>query len=126
MTIRALIAAMGCMLVAAAAPPEMSAAPGAWEIKLPGEPVRAVCVGDEGALVQIGHRGLSCASRLIARDRSDVTYRYDCPGRGWGQTRLHFTSPASARIDTQGIEAGVPFAHVAEARRTGSCPMPVR
>jgi hypothetical protein len=100
------------------------AAPGLWEIAgLPGAkaPVRE-CVGDIAALAQYEHRRKSC-SRSVVSDQDDSTViQYNCPGGGFGRSKLTLITPRSLRIETQGISDGLPFNYVLQTRRVGDCP----
>ena len=95
---------------------------GRWQIgDAQGGASRSVCVGDPLALVQLEHRGVSCDREVVASEASAATVQYTCPGRGFGHTSIRVETPRLARIDTQGLVDGRPFAYRAEARRVGNC-----
>lgn len=95
--------------------------PGLWEITAEGQPPRKLCLADAGPLIQVRHGAAPCMRVLIAQDRFGATVHYSCPGAGWGRTTLRVDSPRRARIDTQGIADGAPFAYRAAGRRLGDC-----
>jgi hypothetical protein len=95
--------------------------PGLWQLRIPGEPARNICLGDPAALMQLRHSGVACSRLVIENERTSATVHYSCPGAGWGRTTLRITTPRSARIDTQGIAANAPFDVSVDARRTGDC-----
>ena len=80
----------------------------------------AICLGDRGALVQLQHRGLACRRSVVGRGPDRVEVRYNCPV-GFGQTTVRVETPRLARIESQGVDNGVPFGFRAEARRVGPC-----
>jgi hypothetical protein len=118
------------LLTVAAAPPVKpkalaAASPGVWEIT--GQPgargAQRMCVRDLATLAQIEQRRAQC-TRVVIRDQPTSTeIHYTCTGGGFGQTTIELITPRSLRIETQGIEAGAPFHYVAQARRTGDCPV---
>ena len=60
-------------------------------------------------------------SIVIAAAASRVTVQYTCPGNGYARTSIRRETPALVQLESQGIEGGLPFQFIAEARRTGSC-----
>jgi hypothetical protein len=95
---------------------------GRWQIgEAKGAGARSLCLGDPAALVQLEHRGISCGREVIASEAGGATIHYTCPGRGFGQTSIRVETPRLARIDTQGLVDGRPFAYRVEARKVGSC-----
>lgn len=84
-------------------------------------PPRLVCLRDPMMLVQIEHGPAACRRQIVASDEAGGTVQYRCAGRGFGHTRIVVETPRIARIDTQGIVDGRPFAWRAEARRVGVC-----
>ena len=95
---------------------------GRWQIGDParGAP-RSICLGDPAALIQLEHEGLACQREVIAGEANGATVQYSCPGRGYGHTSIRIETPRVARIDTQGLADGRPFAYRVEARRVGAC-----
>ncbi|MGF1549413.1 MAG: DUF3617 domain-containing protein [Sphingomonadaceae bacterium] len=97
---------------------------GMWQIRdldNPGaRPIR-LCLGDARRLFNLHHRGLNCSVTVISDGPQDVTVRYTCPAEGFGQTDIHVETPRLARISSQGLLRGVPFALNGQARRIGSC-----
>jgi hypothetical protein len=94
---------------------------GKWVIRGGDGTERALCLREPVALVQLEHRGLACSGEVVASDGDGGTVQYDCPGRGYGHTSIRVETPRLARIDTQGLIDGRPFAYRAEARKTGAC-----
>ena len=95
---------------------------GRWQIsEAQGAPGRSVCLGDPVALVQLEHQGVACGQEVLAREANAATVQYSCPGRGFGHTSIRVETPRLARIDTQGLVDGRPFAYRVEARRVGAC-----
>ncbi|TVV75036.1 DUF3617 domain-containing protein [Sphingomonas solaris] len=96
--------------------------PGQWQLQVPGEPARTMCVANPEALFQIRHRAGACTRLVIADEKASATMHYSCPGTGWGRTTVRVSTPASVRIATQGIADNAPFDFTAQARRIGDCP----
>lgn len=95
---------------------------GRWVVReIEGPQRHSLCLGSSTALVQLEHRGVACSGEILATDGSGGTIHYTCPGRGFAQTSVHVETPRLARIDTQGLLDGRPFAYRAEARRVGAC-----
>lgn len=95
---------------------------GRWQIGDPaGGAPRSICLGDPALLVQLEHSGASCGLEVIASDANGATVQYSCAGRGYGHTSIRVETPRLARIDTQGLADGRPFAYRVEARRVGVC-----
>ena len=85
------------------------------------KPPRFLCLRDPMALVQIEHGPTQCTRRVLSSDAAGGTVQYRCSGRGFGHTRVVVETPRIARLDTQGIVDGRPFAWRGEARRVGAC-----
>ncbi|MFN3945470.1 MAG: DUF3617 domain-containing protein [Allosphingosinicella sp.] len=99
--------------------------PGLWTLKDRdgARPLPSICIAqDRGMLMQIQHGSAACTRLVIAQDAKSATVHYTCPGAGFGRTSLRLETPRLARIDSQGIHDGAPFAFRAEARRAGPCP----
>ncbi len=95
---------------------------GRWQIVDSEGGIRhSLCLGDPMQLVQLEHRGGACSRELVSSATGGGTVQYSCPGRGFGHTTVHVETPRLARIDTQGLLNGRPFAYRAEARRVGAC-----
>ncbi|HEX8645175.1 MAG TPA: hypothetical protein VF702_14795 [Allosphingosinicella sp.] len=95
---------------------------GLWELRnLDGRGrFEAICLGDPGALVQLQHRRASCTRSVVAQTRDQLEVRYSCPA-GFGQTTIRIEGKRLARIESQGVDNGVPFGFRAEARRIRAC-----
>ena len=99
------------------------ASPGMWEVEgLPGAktPTRE-CVADVSALAQYEHRKQSCTLSVLSGDGESTLFQYNCPGGGFGRSKLTLITPRSLRIETQGISDGLPFNYTLQARRVGDC-----
>lgn len=97
--------------------------PGLWEVQLRegSAPAVQLCLDSGRRLIQIRHPREAC-QRLVIEDKPGaVTVQYSCPANGYGRTSVRFENPRLAQIETQGIDGGLPFNFVAEARRIGSC-----
>jgi hypothetical protein len=96
--------------------------PGRWQLRdAAGAPQRSVCLADPTSLVQLEHQGVSCGREVLASEDGGATVEYSCPGRGFGRTSIRVETPRLARIDTQGLADGRPFAYRVEARKVGAC-----
>ncbi|HEX2764363.1 MAG TPA: hypothetical protein VHM92_11065 [Allosphingosinicella sp.] len=96
--------------------------PGRWQLKdSGGATVRSVCLGDPTALLTVEHEDAVCGSELISTDETGGTVQYTCPGHGFGHSSVRVETARLARIDTQGVLDGRPFAYRAEARKIGPC-----
>lgn len=117
-----LVAAPAFALAPSALPLLSSIEGGRWLVHSSegGSGERTICLGDAMALAQIEHGG-GCSSEILASDVHGGTVRYNCQGRGFGQTQLRVETPRLVSIDTQGLIEGRPFAYRAQARRIGSC-----
>ena len=94
---------------------------GRWQLRgADGQP-RSICLGDPAAFVQLEHSGLACEQEILADSKGGATVQYTCPGRGYGHTGIRIETPRLARIDTQGLVDGRPFAYRVEAKKVGSC-----
>lgn len=124
--------ALGLAGFAAVAAPVFAVAPadreilaqlerGRWQLRDSAGAPRSICLGDAALLVQLEHPGLSCEREIIASDKGGATVQYSCPGRGFGHTSIRIETPRLARIDTQGLLDGRPFAYRSEARKVGTC-----
>ena len=98
-------------------------APGLWEIAgVPGARVPArECVRDVAALAQFEHRTRTCSLKVLSDGLSSAVVQYNCPGAGFGRSKLTVITPRSIRIETQGISGNLPFNYLLQARRVGDC-----
>ncbi len=97
-------------------------AKGAWMIKYrDGSPDRKICLRTGQELIQLRHRESGCNQFVVEDGATKVTVQYTCPGNGYGRTSIRRETPALVQLESQGIEGGLPFQLVAEARRTGPC-----
>lgn len=97
---------------------------GLWQLRpLDGRrnPPAPVCLGDPEQLAQLQHLRRNCGRRLVAAARDSVTLSYECPSIGSGHTTIRVETSRLARIESQGLDNGIPFAFRAEARRIGPC-----
>ena len=126
-------AVVSVALLAAAAPPAdgrnrgilASLEPGLWQLRNLADPrarLPSLCIGDPSLLLHVQHGAGPCRGEMLEAGASELTVRYSCGQRGIGRTTLSLETPRLVRIDTQGMEGGVPFAFRAEARRVGACP----
>lgn len=125
------VAVLAVALTASAAAGENAAGdalgritPGQWQVRERGAtpPPVMMCVRDAQGLARLRHAGALCRSFVVENTLRRATVHYECPGKGYGQTTLRVESTGVARLDSQGVERGVPFAFTAEARRLGPCP----
>lgn len=95
---------------------------GEWTIKYrDGSPDRKICLRSGQELIQLRHKESGCNQFVVEDGAAKVTVQYTCPGNGYGRTSIRRETPALVQLESQGIEGGLPFQFVAEARRTGSC-----
>jgi hypothetical protein len=101
--------------------------PGLWELRNLGgrQGFAPVCLGDPAALVQLQHRRTACTRSVVARARDTLEVRYTCPA-AFGQTTIRVEGPRLARIESEGVDNGIPFGFRVEARRIGRCLPPRR
>jgi len=95
--------------------------PGQWRLTEAGGRTREVCVADVASLFQLRSRAGRCSRLVVEDDASSATVNYTCPGVGHGQTTISPETGRLMRIDSQGINRGVPFDLSIEARRIGDC-----
>ena len=95
---------------------------GEWTIKYrDGSPDRKICLRSGQELIQLRHRESGCNRFVVEDAATKVTVQYTCSGNGYGRTSIRRETPALVQLESQGIEGGLPFQFIAEARRTGSC-----
>lgn len=95
--------------------------PGQWEVLEPAATPVLLCVRDPQDLARLRHIGAQCRNFVVENTLRRATVHYECPGKGYGQTTLRVQTAGQATLDSQGVEAGVPFAFTAQARRVGPC-----
>lgn len=95
---------------------------GLWQLREAGGEARSMCVRDPASLFQLRGRGAACSRFVIENGERSATVHYTCPGSGHGRTTISVETPRLIRIDSEGIDAGAPFAVEIEARRIGTCP----
>ncbi|MDP3551836.1 MAG: hypothetical protein Q8R81_15760 [Novosphingobium sp.] len=95
---------------------------GQWEVRARDDgSTFKICVDNGRKLIQIRHQREACRRFVVDDTAEMVTVHYTCPTNGYGHTSVRFENPRLARLETQGIDNGLPFNFVAEARRTGPC-----
>lgn len=110
------------LLLGGASLPRAMTGPGEWEIgKNASARGERVCLPDPAMLMQWEHRGKACSRNILNAtiDRAEV--QYQCPGGGFGTSRVQVITPRSVKVSTQGIKDGLPFAYTVHARRVGNC-----
>jgi hypothetical protein len=95
---------------------------GLWQLRSleGGGGMAAICLGDRALLAQLRHRGQDCRRTVVAAGADSVEVRYNCPA-AFGQTTIRVETSRLARVESQGVDNGVPFGFRAEARRVGPC-----
>ncbi len=96
---------------------------GLWEVSSSAAGINAakMCFADPAALARFEHRSAKCSLAVISDTPSEAVVDYQCPGGGFGRTRLTVLTPRSMRIETQGISGNAPFAYTLQVRRVGDC-----
>ena len=111
------------LLVGGASLPRAMAGPGEWEIsKTASARGERVCLPDPAMLMQWEHRRKPCARTILNSSIDQAELHYNCPGGGFGTSRVQVLTPRSVKISTQGIADGLPFGYDVHARRVGDCP----
>ena len=97
-------------------------AKGEWTIKYrDGSHDRKICLRSGQELIQLRHKDSGCNRFVVEDAAAKVTVQYTCPGNGYARTSIRRETPALVQLESQGIEGGLPFQFIAEARHTGSC-----
>lgn len=97
-------------------------AKGEWMIKYrDGSADRRICVRSGAELIQLRHRQPDCSQFVVEDGAARVTVQYTCPGNGYGRTSMRRETGSLVQLESQGIDDGMPFQLLAEARRTGPC-----
>ena len=97
---------------------------GLWQVRIVGArqvAPRPICLGDRAMLAQLRHRDYRCTRTVSASTPNSVTINYECAGVASGMSTVRVETSRLARIESQGIDNGLPFAFRAEARRVGTC-----
>ncbi len=96
---------------------------GLWEVSrsATGHNPTRICVATPDMLAQFEHRQQRCARTVVSDSGSETVISYNCPGGGFGQSKMTLITPRTLRIDTQGISDNLPFHYQLHARRIGSC-----
>ena len=111
------------LLVGGASLPRAMAGPGEWEIsKTASARGERVCLPDPAMLMQWEHRRKPCARTILNSSIDQAELQYNCPGGGFGTSRVQVLTPRSVKISIQGIADGLPFGYDVHARRVGDCP----
>jgi hypothetical protein len=119
-----LLICSGSLLVAATVPHALApAAGGLWEVSRSanGHNPTRICVMSPDLLANFEHRQQRCARKVVSDSGTETLISYNCPGGGFGQSKMTLITPRSLRIDTQGISDNFPFHYQLYARRVGDC-----
>jgi hypothetical protein len=122
--LRTAAAVLSLALVGASSPPVLSQiSSGLWEISgSRGGPATHLCVPQPPLLAQVEHRSAKCSLTVLRNDAGSAVIEYNCPGAGFGHSKITMLTPRSVRIETQGIADYAPFGYVVRAKRVGNCP----
>jgi hypothetical protein len=96
---------------------------GLWEVSrsATGHNPTRICVATPDLLAQFEHRQQRCTRKIVSDVGSETLISYNCPGGGFGQSKMTLITPRTLRIDTQGISENLPFHYQLHARRIGAC-----
>jgi hypothetical protein len=94
---------------------------GEWTLRAPDGSTRSMCVTDPQVLLQLQHRGATCSRFVVEDGALGGRITYSCPGIGTGATRVVVETPRLIRIESQGINRGLPYSFEYEGRRSGAC-----
>lgn len=94
---------------------------GEWTLRAADGTTRSICITDPQVLLQLQHRGASCTRFVVEDGSSGGRVTYSCPGIGNGATRVVVETPRLIRLESQGINRGLPYSFEYEGRRTGGC-----
>lgn len=94
-----------------------------WEVSRSanGHNPTRICVASADLLAQFEHRQRRCARTVVSDNGNEALISYNCPGGGFGQSKMTLITPRTLRIDTQGISDNLPFHYQLHARRVGDC-----
>jgi len=111
-------------VAAASVPRALSPALGGlWEVSrsASGHNPTRICVASPDLLAQFEHRQQRCQRTIVSDSGVETLISYNCPGGGFGQSKMTLITPRTLRIDTQGISDNLPFHYQLHARRIGNC-----
>ena len=111
-------------IVAASVPRALAPALGGlWEVSRSanGHNPTRICVATPDLLAQFEHRQKQCSRKVVSDSGTETLISYNCPGGGFGQSKMTLITPRTLRIDTQGISDNLPFHYQLHARRVGDC-----
>lgn len=111
-------------IAAASVPRALSPALGGlWEVSrsASGHNPTRICVATPDLLAQFEHRQRRCQRTVVSDSGAETLISYNCPGGGFGQSKMTLITPRTLRIDTQGISDNLPFHYQLHARRIGNC-----
>ena len=96
---------------------------GLWEVSksASGHNPTRICVATPDLLAQFEHRQQQCTRKILTDQGTETLISYNCPGGGFGQSKMTLITPRSLKIDTQGISDNLPFHYQLYARRVGEC-----
>jgi len=96
---------------------------GLWEVSrsASGHNPTRICVASPDLLAQFEHRQQRCQRTVVSDNGTETLISYNCPGGGFGQSKMTLITPRTLRIDTQGISDNLPFHYQLHARRVGDC-----
>lgn len=96
---------------------------GLWEVSrnAAGHNPTRICVASPDLLAQFEHRQQRCNRSVVSDRGTEALISYDCPGGGFGQSKITLITPRTMRIETQGIAQNLPFNYQLHARRVGNC-----
>lgn len=97
---------------------------GEWELRprnAAGAAPQRVCVADPHVLLQPRHAGRSCRRFVIDNGVRHAAVAYNCPDGSNGRTDIRVETSRLVQIDAQGVDGGMPFAVMIEARKVGQC-----
>jgi hypothetical protein len=94
---------------------------GQWQLREVGGETRSACIADPETLFQLRGTSAGCSRLVIENAPTSATVNYSCQSGAHGRTTISVETPRLMRIESQGVEAGVPFFIEIEARRTGAC-----
>ena len=116
---------LSAAVVAAASVPRALAPAmgGLWEVSrsATGHNPTRICVASPDLLAQFEHRQRRCTRTVVSDSGTETLISYNCPGGGFGQSKMTLITPRTLRIDTQGISDNLPFHYQLHARRVGDC-----
>jgi hypothetical protein len=119
-----LVTSSAGLLTGAAVPRALAPATGGmWEVSRSAnghDPTR-ICVASPDQLAQFEHRQQRCTRTIVSDSGTETLISYNCPGGGFGQSKVKLITPRTLRIDTQGISDNLPFHYQLHARRVGDC-----